>query len=197
MPVSDTGIVAEGKDFSSDDGSSLRVRVIGRRWVRLPEGSTLRLVCEAAGKDLQEVNRHALLHNDPLISWTLDGIPITSLWPHSKVLVRESWSGTTVESEVEVTSLQIGDGGTFACTVPRVPPDVVTVSVVESHYTESQAKVVSFEADDSFESFQAEEDSHDVGVAGAAGKAAVISGAIILVLLLIQAALCAFYIKKV
>ncbi|XP_064099753.1 uncharacterized protein LOC135210818 [Macrobrachium nipponense] len=199
IPVSDTGIITDTKGtFSADEGMALRVRVIGRSWVQMPEGATLHLICEASGKELQDIRHYSIVRNEPLISWTLNGMPVNALWSRPKVDVRESWGIATVESEIEVRMLDKSDAGSYACNVPHVPADHVTVSVIENDYSDGHFKVASLGADDSAETLldvQEEEDSNFVAVS--AGKAAVISGAIILVLLLIQAGLCIFYIRKV
>ncbi|XP_042225966.1 uncharacterized protein LOC121868984 [Homarus americanus] len=202
IPVSDTGVVSQPEAVRDEEPETgIRVKVLGDRWVRLNTGATLRLVCEATGKALTELREHSFLHNDPLISWTLDGIPVTTLWPHTKVVVRESWGRTVVESELEVRTLHPSDGGTYACAVPRAQPDRVTLTVSNTRSYDGASKLASSGNGDP-PPLAAGDDPSAVSSGGSdsaasAGKAAVISGAIILLLLLIQAALCVFYIKKV
>ncbi|XP_071544292.1 titin-like isoform X2 [Panulirus ornatus] len=211
IPVSDTGVVSPQAAPANDEGSALVVRVLGERWVRVAAGWTLRLVCRASGKALHDLHDHSILHNDPLISWSLDGVPVTALWQQNKVLVRESWSSDLVESELEVRRLHPTDGGAYACVVPYANPDRVTVSVTtpqkpvggpsklaSSDEGRGPASPSSGGSSSSSSFFSGEEEASEGAVAGAAaGRAAVISGAIILALLLIQMALCVFYIKKV
>ncbi|KAK8751758.1 hypothetical protein OTU49_010183 [Cherax quadricarinatus] len=194
LPVSDTGVISQSEVGAPEDDSALRVRVLGQRWVRLPTGGTLQLVCEVSGKALTELHEYSLLYSDPLISWTLDAIPVTSLWPHTKVVVRESWGGDVVESQLEVKTLHPSDGGTYACLVPHAQPDRVTLTVTQS--VETTSKLASSDQGGKSRYGKAP-GAEQSTAAGAAGRAAWISGAIILLLLLVQAALCIFYIKKV
>ncbi|XP_069165567.1 protein amalgam isoform X2 [Procambarus clarkii] len=204
IPVSDTGVISQPEAKPAEDEATLRLRVLGQRWVRLPAGGALRLVCEASGKALTELHEYSLLYNDPLISWTLDGIPVTTLWHHNKVVVRESWGGAVVESELEVRSLHPSDGGTYACVAPQAQPDRVTLTVMTTQPGERDTATsrlaspgVAGGRDYGYRDSAASDHASAAASAGAAGRAAVISGVIILLLLLVQVALCVFYIKKV
>lgn len=186
IPISDTGVVSDHKD-DSGVGHELRVRVIGQRRLLVAEGAQLQLGCEATGRQLAQRR-----HEAPLVTWTLDGFPVTSQWPQDKVLVRESWAGVSLESELQVTGVAYGDGGVYSCNIPGASPDRVTVTIVPTHTVGVTSKL----ADSDFEEEEKEVED-DTGPAASASRAAVLSGAIILALLLIQAALCVFYIKKV
>ncbi|XP_037803816.1 uncharacterized protein LOC119598242 [Penaeus monodon] len=186
IPISDTGVVNDHED-ESGVGHELRVRVLGQRRLLVAEGALLQLVCEATGRQLAQRR-----HEAPLVTWTLDRFPVTSQWPQDKVLVRESWAGMSLESELQVTGVAYGDGGVYACNIPGASPDRVTVTIVPTHTVGVTSKL----ADSDFEE-EEKETEDDTGSAASASRAAVLSGAIILVLLLIQAALCVFYIKKI
>ncbi|XP_042871645.1 uncharacterized protein LOC122252974 [Penaeus japonicus] len=186
IPISDTGVVNDRKD-ESGVGYELRVRVLGQRRLQVAEGAQLQMVCEATGRQLAQRR-----HEAPLVSWTLDGFPVTSQWPQDKVLVRESWAGTSLESELQVTGVAYGDGGVYACNIPGALSDRVTVSVIPTHPVGVTSKLA-----DSGDVEEEKEAQEDTGSAASASRAAVLSGAIILALLLIQAVLCVFYIKKI
>ncbi|KAK3859749.1 hypothetical protein Pcinc_034158 [Petrolisthes cinctipes] len=150
---------------------------------------------------LPDLNQLTRIHAQPLISWsTLDGTPITSYWSHTKVRVRESWSESRVESEVVVRGLDLADGGTYTCNAPhaRAQPARVIVTV-ERYGGDGDPKVAIVRSRGMWSTSDTnwrEPGSEDT-VAASASTAAVLSGAIILVILVIQAALCVFYIKKV
>ena len=68
----------------ASDGS-VQVRILGARRQEIGVDETLQLVCEATGKDIGLLHSQTRPPNHPLISWTVDDVPVTALYPHHKV----------------------------------------------------------------------------------------------------------------
>ncbi|CAL4068091.1 unnamed protein product [Meganyctiphanes norvegica] len=182
IPVSDTGIPSEYSGLSMASDGSVQVRILGSRRQEVGVDETLQLVCEATGKDVALLHAQTRPPNQPLISWTVDDVPVTAFFPHHKVEVQESWGQYSVESIVSIRYLTLDDGGTFACHVPLEKHDKVMVNVVQT------------DGDSIYHNKPSSTDQGFIATSGAVATTCVIG--ILVVLLILQTVLCFIYIKR-
>ncbi|KAK8389879.1 hypothetical protein O3P69_012810 [Scylla paramamosain] len=190
MPVSDTGMLFPSPGGSRGEAGDLKVRILGEKWVELPAGSTLHLVCRATGR--LPTGMH---YSPPLLSWTIDDFAITSVWPRSKVLVKETVSDHyqhQVDSLLVVAGLHPSDSGTLSCSALSAHPATVTLTVTQPLPGERRKAPTSASGPSSWPSgwrdglpAQSPAQSDATPAVGSAATA-VLSGTIILIMLVLQ-----------
>ncbi|XP_045105012.1 uncharacterized protein LOC123500361 [Portunus trituberculatus] len=197
MPVSDTGMLFPSPGGGRGEAGDLKIQILGEKWVELPAGSTLHLVCRATGR-----LPPATHYRPPLLSWTIDDLAVTSVWLRSKVMVKETMSDHyqhRVDSLLVVAGLHLSDSGTLSCSAPSAHPATVTLTV--THPRERGKATPSASGPSSWPSgwrdgsaAQSPAQSDATPAVGSAATA-MLSGTIILIILVLQVGLCIFYTK--
>ncbi|XP_076068099.1 uncharacterized protein LOC143040687 isoform X2 [Oratosquilla oratoria] len=136
VPVSDSGVPSKLADDAAtgpyDGAGGVQVQILGALQQTVKEEASLNLECVAEGKDIASAAR-GRSSEDPVVLWTLDDVPVDTLWKPWKVSAsEEKRNSDRVVSRLTVRSVIGGDGGLYACTAPGAQPSIIHVEVVSS-----------------------------------------------------------------